>query len=376
MSGVQVFLLSVFGEDLHARRVLSLATGVLGVIHAASASIHAIGQGMAAAAGKNTKHAIKQVDRLLSNAGIGVWELFAFWVPFVLAKRTEAVVALDWTEFDKDGHSTIALNLITSHGRATPLLWLTVEKAALKNRRNEYEDRLITRLREVVPAEVKVTILADRGFGDQKLYDSLRAMGLEFVIRFRDGILVTDAKGEARTAAEWVPPNGQARLLRNARVTHARTPVPAVVVTKAKNMKEAWALASSRTDLTGAEIVKLYGERFTIEENFRDTKDMRFGLGLSATHIGKPQRRDRLLLIIALGQALLTLLGAAAEETGLDRTMKANTSKKRTHSLFRQGCLWYACIPTLREDWLRPLMEAYGRIVARHALFTKIYGII
>ncbi len=90
-----------------------------------------------------------------------------------------------------------------------------------------------------------------------------------------------------------------------------------------KKMKEAWCLATSRTDLVAQQVVKLYGRRFTIEENFRDTKDLKFGLGLSTTHIGDCQRRDRLLLLVAIAQGLLTLLGAACEETGLDRRLKA-----------------------------------------------------
>ena len=63
------------------------------------------------------------------------------------------------------------LSLVTDHGRgATPLVWLTVAKSALKDRRNLYEDRMLVRLAEILPANVKVCILADRGFGDQKLY--------------------------------------------------------------------------------------------------------------------------------------------------------------------------------------------------------------
>jgi hypothetical protein len=89
----------------------------------------------------------------------------------------------------------------------------------------------------------------------------------------------------------------------------------------------------------------------TIEETFRDEKDLHFGLGLSATHIKDAARRDRLLFLVALAHALLTLLGAASEETGLDRTLKANTSKKRTHSLFRQGSYWYHAMPNMRDDW-------------------------
>jgi hypothetical protein len=345
-------------------------------MHASAASIHAIGLGLAVATGRETRHAIKQVDRLLSNRGIKMWDLFEPWVRFVLGDRDEVVVALDWTEFDADSQSTIALHVITTHGRATPLMWLTVDKAKLEGRRNEYEDELLARLREIVPLGTKVTVLADRGFGDQKLYVGLKDIGFDFVIRFRECIQVTDATGETRTGAQWVPPSGHAKLLRKARVTADKTEVAAVACTKAKNMKEAWCLASSRDDLTAAEIVKLYGRRFTIEENFRDTKDLHFGLGLSATHIGKPERRDRLLLLIAVAQALLTLLGAAAEHEGLDRHTKANTVKRRTHSLYRQGCMWYQLLPTLRDEWFRPLMRRFGELVAQHAVFSELFGIL
>ena len=44
-----------------------------------------------------------------------------------------------------------------------------------------------------------------------------------------------------------------------------------------------------------------------------------------------------MLMLLAIAQALLTLLGAASERTGMDAYLKANTVKRRTHSLFRQG---------------------------------------
>jgi hypothetical protein len=359
---------------MHARRVLSVANGVVGAIHAVALSIHAIGQALAMTSGLNAKHAVKQVDRLLSNGNLVLWEVFEHWVRFVLAERSEAVVALDWTEFDSDDHATIALSLITSHGRATPLMWKTHQKSKLKARRNQYEDELLARFREIVPNEVRVTLLADRGFGDQDLYKALGGAHIDFVIRFRGCIHVTDAAGKKRTAAGWVPPNGKSRMLKDARLTHDKTQVGAVVCVKQRGMKEPWCLATSRSDLEPAEIVALYGRRFTIEENFRDTKDMRFGMGLSSTHVGRCDRRDRLLLLAALAQALLTLLGAAAEEVGLDRTMKVNTVKKRTHSLFRQGCFWYGCIPAMREERLKLLMTAYEGILARHAVFSSVFG--
>jgi len=63
------------------------------------------------------------VDRLLSNSRFDVWELFSSWVPMVLAERTEATVALDWTDFDRDDQATLCAYLLNSHGRATPLPW-------------------------------------------------------------------------------------------------------------------------------------------------------------------------------------------------------------------------------------------------------------
>lgn len=60
-----------------------------------------------------------------------------------------------------------------------------------------------------------------------------------------------------------------------------------------------------------------------IEETFRDVK------GLKQVRVKRPERRDRLLLISALAQVLLTLLGAAGEALGYDKHLKVNPVKKR-----------------------------------------------
>lgn len=366
----------IFEDDLHARRVLSLANGVVGTIDAAVLSIHAIGRGYAHATNHSEKHGVKQTDRMLSNAGINVWSLFRPWAAFVVRDRKEIVVALDWTEFDADDHATLAGYLITSHGRATPVIWMTVRKSTLEGKRNDYEYRLIERLHECLAADVKITMLADRGFGDQKLYALLQTLGWDFVIRFRGTIQVESADGERKQASKWVPPTGRATMIRGARVTRTRAAVPAVVVVHAPRMKEAWCLATTLSNAKAADIVKLYGRRFTIEETFRDQKNLRFGLGLSATHIGSTDRRDRLLLLAAIAQALLTLLGAAGEECGLDRLMKTNTAKKRTMSLLNQGINLYAAIPMMGDDKLALLMKTYDAVVRRHEIFRSVFGVI
>src|SRR5918995_1340852 len=312
---VRSFLDSVLSEDIHAKRVDSLANATLGVMTGASLAVAMIGRSLAQAL--LTKHAVKQVDRLLSNPGIEAWDIFATWVPEMVGSRTDIVVAMDWTDYDADGQATLALKLVTRHGRATPLVWLSVHKDELTDARNAYEDAALRRLAEVLPAGVKCTILADRGFADTKLFGFLDELGFDYVIRLKGNTKVSAADGTIHSATEWVGEGARARKLRDARVTEAQCPVGAVVCTHAKAMKEPWCLAASNASATAPQIITLYSKRWRVEPSFRDTKDLRFGMGLSAVHIADPQRRDRLLLLNAFAVVLLTLLGAAGESLGM-----------------------------------------------------------
>ena len=361
--------------DVHAARVESLGNGVAGVMRAGKVAIHAIGAAYAGLKGIKTKSGIKQVDRLLSNEKVDLDETLEAWVRFVVGAREELVVALDWTDFEGDDHVTLCAYAATSHGRATPLVWRTVQKSKLRGQRTEIEHAVVEMLHRWISPDVGITLLADRGFGDKKLYELLQLYGWDFVIRFRGDILVAHA-GQRKPAREWIPRNGRATLLADVKVTSENAPLPAVVVVHDKKMKDGWCLATTLASKKAPEVVALYGKRNTIEESFRDAKDLHFGLGLSATHIRDAGRRDRLLLLIALAIALLTLLGAAAERTGLDRMLKANTVAKRTHSLFRQGMMLWERIPNEKEERLIMLIRAFDEIVREQALFRTAFGIL
>ena len=372
---VQHFLSGLFADDLHAKRVSSLADATLGALNGASLAVSVIGAGLAAAKGLDVRHATKQVDRMLSNPGIDLERLLPLWVPYVVGDRASIMVAMDWTDFDADDQSTIMLSLFTDHGRATPLVWLTVDKRTLKNQRNLHEYRVLVRLADILPPEVKVCIVADRGFGDRKLYRLLtEQLHFDYIIRFRGNIAVTAADGETRTAVSWVGPGGRATVLRGASVTAERYAVGAVVCLRDKAMKQAWCLATSYENKTASELASHYGKRWGIEAGLRDTKDPRFGMGMAAIHVSTPERRDRLWLINALAIALLTLLGAASELLGYDRTLRTSTTKRRTHSLFRQGAVLYDLIPNMPQPKLRPLMEKYTELMERQPVFRAMFG--
>jgi len=99
-------------------------------------------------------------------------------------------------------------------------------------------------------------------------------------------------------------------------------------------------------------------------------------MGMGSIRVSTPARRDRLWLLNALAIALLTLLGAAGEALGYDRLLKSNTTKRRTHSLFRQGCMLYDLIPTMPDKRLQPLIEKFAAMLAEVPVFANTFGSI
>lgn len=223
---------------------------------------------------------------------------------------------------------------------------------------------------------MKVLLVADRGFGDTKLYSVLQdELCFDYVIRFRGNIKVRVGE-ESRCARDWIGPSGRARVLREAAVTAQNCPVSTVLCVQAKDMKDPWCLATSLAKVNARELVALYARRWGIECSFRDAKDLHFGMGMSATRVSQPERRDRLWLIAALAIAFLTLLGAAGEAIGYDRHLRTSTTKRRVHSLFRQGVMYYQLIPNMPDKRLRPLIESFETILRKQLILTKRFGII
>lgn len=374
---VHGYLSTLFQQEVHGSRVVSMANAVLGVMTVASLAISMIGLGLAVARGKVTKHAVKQVDRLIGNSKFLVWSYFKYWVPEVIGLRKEIVVAMDWTDFDKDNQTTLALYLATRHGRATPLLWKTYDKSQLKNNRGVFEQKILNRLKKLLPPEVKVTILADRGFGYVELYRVLTRLGFNFVIRFKDNTKIYDNKGVLKSAKNWVGQQGRAKRLVDAKVTAtAKEPIPVVVCVRDKKMKEVWCLVTNNKTLKTREIINLYAKRWSIEPAFRDQKDIRFGMGMYNISVSTPMRRDRLFFIAAISNLFLSILGAASEAIGMDKMLRSNTVKRRTHSLFRQGAMLYELIPNMLEEQLKKLMKKFDELLLEKKVVVNTLSFI
>jgi hypothetical protein len=74
---------------------------------------------------------------------------------------------------------------------------------------------------------------------------------------------------------------------------------------------------------------------------------------------------------------LLTLLGAAGEALGYDRMLKTSTVKRRVHSLFRQGCMLYDLLPTMKlcvKSGHARRCSAFSEMLQEQPLFSDVFG--
>lgn len=142
------FVTAAFGPDLHEKRVKSIAATLEGALTCAR-----FGRRDRACDGGRERprsEARHQAGGSPSpQQGIFPWDLAEWRVPFVVADRKEIVVAFDWTDFDDDDQTTITAHLVEPHKRTTPLIWKTLRKSKLKGQRNDAEDEVLARVRDV-----------------------------------------------------------------------------------------------------------------------------------------------------------------------------------------------------------------------------------
>ena len=105
---------------------------------------------------------------------------------------------------------------------------MTVKKSTLEGKRGDYETQLIERLQAAIAKDVsRWFFLADRGFGDHKLYEFLEGLGWDFVIRFEVGASWWRTPGASSAPRRTGSPRtGRATMPGGVRVTPGRDRAP------------------------------------------------------------------------------------------------------------------------------------------------------
>ena len=121
--------------------------------------------------------------------------------------------------------------------------------------------------------------------------------------------------------------------------------------------REPWLLTCTRQldHLSARSIVHLYAQRMRIEQQFRDTKSMALGMGLSHNRSAGAERLQTLLLIAHIAQIALRLIGEAAKARQLELRLMSTGRKDRAEisvmTLARRLIADPALLRQLRDPW-------------------------
>jgi hypothetical protein len=169
----------------------------------------------------------------------------------------------------------------------------------------------------VLPPEVQVTLLADRGFEHGGLMHWLNKQQWDWAIRVKSDLLVTTKGGRTQSVESLFPPPEQAYLVGPVRVLGD---VDAHLATaNVPGAQDTWAVLSSQT--ASLQTFALYGQRFGgIEHHFKDYK-------AAALHVLDSGLRDadgltRLFMLLDCAYLIALVLGMmlvkAGQRTRLD----------------------------------------------------------
>lgn len=261
------------------------------------------------------KHQIKRCWRFCANQRIETADAMRGIVAQLLKKRKKKLlVALDWV--DIKGFQTLVASVVLK-GRSIPVCWASTSNHVYDGHRsrNAFEESLLLVLRSMIPQTVKVVILADRGFGRTTLATFCQRQRFGYVIRIQPKVTVR-LHGFHGKLLDYPVFKGIAKVLKRVGYRSDEAVTQNVVVHWRRNLPkkrdECWFLMTDQNG-TAQQICRLYGQRMTIEQLFRDDKSKRNGWSLRDTKITKPDRIDRLLLILAIAYLLLCGVGLIAK---------------------------------------------------------------
>ncbi len=277
----------------------------------------------------------RQLSRWLHNAQI---------VPAAVYRRLIQVAVRDWVgermylaldSTTRWGRFTIVRLALVYRGRAVPLSWVVLAHSSASVAFVDYQV-VLEQAAAVLPPGSRPGLLADRAFGDYRLWQAVRDLGWHFRIRLKGSVWVYRANHTRTKVGRLWPPKGEALFLHAVWLTKRRYGPLSVALAQVRTAHgyERWAILSDEP--TALHTFDEYGWRFDLEENFLDDKSA--GFQLEASEIWDAAALSRLALILATATLYLVSTGTAVVATGHRREVDAHW--QRGLSYFQIGWRW------------------------------------
>lgn len=358
---------------LHACRQKALIDATSAVINGASLTLTSIGRHLPGHA--HVKHKIKRADRLLANPRLHneVPAVFRLITRRIVQHMPQVFILVDWSSYHCEAFQLLRASLACD-GRSLPLMSQVVPKKLQGN--PDVHDAFFSSLSLCFSPETRVVIIADAGF-QGSWFRQIEQRGWIFISRVRGNHCyrlqtewekVSEAGMKATAEPQYLGAGslGKQKPTRNEghfylfkqkdkgrknRTTKDRKRRPTQEEKGRSSAKAPWLIFTNTTEFSASQVMKIYGRRMQIEQNFRDEKSARYGFGLRESGSQGTGRLSVLSLIATLASIIMWLSGYCFENQGLHRHYQANTvSNHRVISLL-----------TLAENVLRHTPRLFGR---------------
>lgn len=328
--------------QIHRARLNTLLDAVNAALHARSHTLSNLARALKPTSA--VRHNVKRIDRLLGNQAlqrecITVYTALAhYWLQDV----RHLLIVVDWSDLNAARSQQLIRAAVALDGRS---LTVYEEVHSMKHATTpEVHTAFLAHLKQVLPAGCQPIIITDAGFRSP-WFRAVEALGWHWVGRIRNRDMVRSHVGSAARCGVWCGAKTlyakaalKARDLGKMDYVRNHPIVCRLVIAKrapkgrqmktlggvrtqsshsakhAKSHIEPWLLASScsLSYLSAEALVNIYAQRMQIEEAFRDTKNARMGLGLSASASRSGARLAVLALIACLAEFVLRLIGQTA----------------------------------------------------------------
>lgn len=237
-------------------------------------------------------HRYQYIERQLANPAIdadAVIRPYALEVMERLSVRGQTIILQIDQSHINDTNEVLMVS-VRLRKRAVPVAWRV--RSTQGNIGFSVQKELLDSVRAWLPPDVSVLLAGDRFYGTAALIGWCRAAGWSYRIRLKGNLTLAHQGGELTTGDVVTRlPEGviDAELYGSGIMTN-------IGVLHEPGHKEAWIIAM---DATPSRYTVLdYGMRWGIENMFADFKSR--GFGLMQSHIQKPDRLERLILIMSL----------------------------------------------------------------------------
>lgn len=351
-------------QSIHSKRLGSLLVAVESLARGRRLTLTGLGRSLKSKA--KVKHNIKRMDRLLGNEKLFAecQSVYGAVARMLMDGVHRPVLIVDWSELAWNQQFHLLRAAIPVGGRAMTVYEEVHPISAYTSR--VVHQRFLKNLAAIVGDSCKPILVTDAGFR-APWFRAVEEQGWDWVGRIRNTTLVCEADTPL-----WVPckslylkADRQPKALGAFAVTKSNPVACFLYLVKSKKRgrvktttrgsrskanqslkvaareREPWLIASSlpNSGAMAKKVVRFYRQRMQIEESFRDMKNSRSGFSLRDSRTNSAKRLAILMLVNALAQLVVWLIGRAGQVRLLHRELQANTVRTQSVlSTFFVGC--------------------------------------